>query len=140
MTTEPSVAVEIRWTSAPDEGARLVAAGFEPVECSFADQSVVGPLEMDHHGHLSHLEGVATRAYRDHFGARREDPRFVVTGTADADATFAIAALAGLLPHPPGWGGREAVGGGPRGIALTREQARRAAEQIAAAIARHASA
>ena len=38
------------------------------------------------------------RGYRDHQGARVEDPRFVVTGRADADATFAIAALAGLLP------------------------------------------
>jgi hypothetical protein len=55
---------------------------------------------MDHHAALSGLEGVAVRAYRDHFGARREDPRFVVTGAADADATFCIASLAGLLPHP----------------------------------------
>lgn len=61
---------------------------------------MVGSLKMDHHGDNSHLEGVAVRAYRDHFGVRKDDPRFVVTGMADADATFAIAALCGLLPHP----------------------------------------
>jgi hypothetical protein len=55
---------------------------------------------MDHHGEYSDLDGVAVRAYRDHFSARKDDPRFVVTGNADADATFAIAALAGMLPHP----------------------------------------
>jgi len=79
---------------------RLTAEGFCPVECSIGGESITDDLQMDHHGELSHLEGVAVRAYRDHFGSRREDPRFVVTGNADADATFAIAALAGLLPHP----------------------------------------
>ena len=82
------------------EAQRLREAGFCPVECSFGEESVVDGLRMDHHGAISHLEGVAIRAYRDHFGARRADPRFVVTGAADADATFAIAALAGWLPHP----------------------------------------
>ena len=76
-------------------------AGAEPIECSFgSDGSVVGSLYMDHHGAYSDLEGVALRAYRDHFGARKDDPRFVVTGAADADACFCIAALAGILPHP----------------------------------------
>lgn len=92
--------MDIRWTANKEEAQALAAQGFEPIECSFADQSVLGALAMDHHGRMSHLEGVAIRAYRDQFGARRDDPRFVVTGTADADATFAIAALAGLLPHP----------------------------------------
>src|SRR5258708_10597265 len=59
---------------------------------------------MDHHGVLAHLESVALRAWRDHRGARCADPRFVVTGAADADATFAIAALAGLLPEGRGLG------------------------------------
>jgi hypothetical protein len=44
---------------------------------------------------------VAVRSYRDHFGACKAGVQgFVVTGDADADATFAIAALAGMLPHP----------------------------------------
>lgn len=83
-----------------EEALHLRDEGFCPIECSFGDESVVDELQMDHHGPLSHLEGVAIRAYRDHFGTRCKDPRFVVTGGADADATFAIAALAGLLPHP----------------------------------------
>lgn len=92
--------MEIVWTASVDEVRALLARGYEPVECALGSESIVGPLQMDHHGRLSHLEGVALRAYRDHFGSRRETPRFVVTGTADADATFAIASLAGVLPHP----------------------------------------
>lgn len=83
-----------------EEIRALVAEGFCPVECSIGGESIVDALEMDHHGKLSHLEGVAVRAYRDQFAARKSDPRFVVCGTADADACFAIASLAGLLPHP----------------------------------------
>ena len=78
----------------------LVSQGFCPVECSIGGESITDVLQMDHHGQLSHLESVALRAYRDHFGVRAEDPRFVLTGVADADACFCIAALAGLLPHP----------------------------------------
>ena len=77
----------------------LVAAGFCPVECSFGDVSVVDELELDHHGSKSHLESVAIRAYRDFFGVRTEDPRFVINHI-DADSIFAVASLAGLLPHP----------------------------------------
>ena len=76
----------------------MIAAGYEAVECSIDGRSLVGALEMDHHGERSHLEGVAVRGYRDHLGARRDDPRFVVTGRADEDATFCVAALAGFLP------------------------------------------
>ena len=89
----------IRYTMSSRESRALVGEGFCPVECSFGEESVVDALAMDHHGALSHLESVALRAWRDHRGARRDDPRFVVTGAADADATFAIAALAGLLPE-----------------------------------------
>lgn len=76
-----------------------VAQGYCPVECSFGNKSVVDELEMDHHGEKSDLESVAIRAYRDHFGARADDPRFVLNHV-DADCIFAVAALAGLLPHP----------------------------------------
>lgn len=90
--------VHVNEKTAADE---FTGQGYEPIECSFGHfGSSMGPLAMDHHGAESHREGVAIRAYRDHFGSRKDDPRFVVTGAADADATFAIAALCGLLPHP----------------------------------------
>ena len=94
--------IRIIHTSNLQEAERLVKEGWEPVECSIDGQSVVSRLQMDHHGKLSHLEGVAIRAYRDHFGAcaNGKTQGFVVTGVADADACFAIAALAGMLPHP----------------------------------------
>jgi hypothetical protein len=82
------------------EARQLCAQGFCPVECAFGGESILDALAMDHHGTESHREAVSIRAWRDHAGARRTDPRFVVTGTPDADATFAIAALAGLLPKP----------------------------------------
>jgi len=78
---------------------QLRELGYEPIECSIGGESIVGPLEMDHHGERSHLEGVAIRAYRDFFGARKNG-RFVTTGPIDADACFATAALMGILPHP----------------------------------------
>ena len=95
------MSIQVIHTNNPQFCQNLTAEGFEPIECSFGNQgSVIGPLVMDHHGEHSHLTGVALRAYTENFGARREDPRFVVTGAADADACFCIAALAGLLPHP----------------------------------------
>lgn len=91
--------MEIKFTNDYHEAVGLAKIGYEPIECSFGSKgSVVGKLVMDHHGEYSNLEGVAIRAYRDHFGAMADDPRFVVTGKADADACFAIAALAGILP------------------------------------------
>lgn len=93
--------IEIVHVNEKTAADKLAGEGYEPIECSFGHfGSSMGPLAMDHHGAESHREGVAIRAYRDHFGSRKDDPRFVVTGAADADATFAIAALCGLLPHP----------------------------------------
>lgn len=91
--------LQIVHTNRADEARALRDAGFEPVECAFGQLgSILGPLELDHHGTESHREGVALRACRDLYGARRHDPRFVVTGTPDADAVLAIVALAGLVP------------------------------------------
>jgi len=93
--------MDIRHTNQMVVAVAMNVEGYEPIECSFGSEgSVVGPLKMDHHGEYSDLEGVALRAYRDHYGERPKDPKFVVTGAADADACFSIAALAGLLPHP----------------------------------------
>ena len=93
------------------EARALLAEGFCPVECSFGPESVVDDLRMDHHGQLAYLESVAVGAYRDHYGVRACDPRFVVTGAADADATFAIASLAGLVPAPQRAGMDRSVAG-----------------------------
>lgn len=93
-----SIPLDIRHTTSFEEAETLTAQGYEPIECAFGRGSVLGPLAMDHHGQESWREGVAIRAYRDHYGSRREDPRFVVTGTADADATLAILCLTGWLP------------------------------------------
>jgi len=54
---------------------------------------------MDHHGILSNFEAVSIRAYRDCYGARKYNPRFVIGKPADEDATFAAASLAGILPE-----------------------------------------
>lgn len=89
--------LDIEVVRSAEEARALAEAGWCPVECSFGAESIVDELQMDHHGTHSHRESVAVRAYRDHHGARAADPRFVLTGVADADATFAIAALAGIL-------------------------------------------
>lgn len=90
--------VQIRYTDSWDEACALRDEGFEPVECAFGGHgSVLGRLAMDHHGTESHRPGVAIRAFGDAFGARERDPRFVVTGTPDADALLAIVGMAGLV-------------------------------------------
>lgn len=90
----------VRVTNDAAEVRTLISQGYAAIECSIGGESLVCDLEMDHHGERSHLESVAVRAYRDHFGARKDDQRFVIVGSPDADATFCVAALAGLLPHP----------------------------------------
>lgn len=99
--------VQIAHVATKAEAERLAAEGWEPIECSFGTEgSALGRFALDHHGEESGREGVALRAWRDHHGALESDPRFVTTGDADEDATFAIACLAGLLPHPSR-GGRD---------------------------------
>ncbi|MFP4148781.1 MAG: hypothetical protein ACLFV0_04760 [Nitriliruptoraceae bacterium] len=102
-------ALEIVATDDASTAEHFRAAGACPVECAFGPVSVVDELRMDHHGDLADLEPVALRAWRDHHGARREDPWFVVAGTVDADAAFAIAALAGLVPGPDDEGNERAA-------------------------------
>ena len=92
--------LDLVFTHKYKEACRLRDAGYEPIECAFGQHgSVLGAYALDHHGAESHREGVAIRACRDHYGALAEDPRFVVTGSPDADAVLCIVALAGLVPQ-----------------------------------------
>ena len=92
--------LDILYTSRYEEALRYAQQGYEPIECAFGSHgSVLGPLNMDHHGSEAWREGVALRACRDHYGALRSHRCFVVTGTPDADAVLAIVALAGLVPE-----------------------------------------
>jgi len=90
--------MKIEVASSVQQALALRSAGWCPVECAFGTESVVDELVLDHHGPFSNLEPVSIRGYRDHQGCRRADPRFVVAGSPDADATFAIASLADVLP------------------------------------------
>ena len=51
-----------------------------------------------------------------------------------AEKLFGPGGLRNVFPHllPAGWGGREAIGGSPRGTRLTRAQARGSAHAVAA--------
>lgn len=54
----------IHTSSAKKAGSIMALDGHEPIECSFGtDGSVLGPLNMDHHGAESNREGVAIRAH-----------------------------------------------------------------------------
>lgn len=88
--------VEVKFVLDLLEAQSLAKQGFEPVECSFGNESVVGPLKLDHHGELSSEEPVSLKATKlAQEGIRRN--RFVVTGTPDADQIYAILALSGQV-------------------------------------------
>ena len=92
--------MDLKFTHEYAEAVALRDAGYEPIECAFGQYgSVLGRYDMDHHGTESHREGVAIRACRDVYGALAADPRFVVTGTPDADAVLAIVALSARVPR-----------------------------------------
>lgn len=112
------VQIQVRIVNNLPQAQKLVSEGFCPVECSIGGVSVVDGLMLDHHGEHSHREPVAIRAYRDLYGKRADDPRFIVAGNADADASFAIAALAGIIPHPQ----RFVAPGTPPAIAASNTQ------------------
>lgn len=78
------------------DAQRLVARSWTPVEAAYGRQSVIDDLRLDHHGDLWELGPVALRAATEAHGARRDRPWFV-TAAADADATLAMAALAGTV-------------------------------------------
>lgn len=71
--------------------------GYEPVECAFGGESVVGGLLLDHHGKYSGEEAVSIKAARLRQGGISRN-KFVVTGKADCDMCYAIVALSGRIP------------------------------------------
>ena len=89
--------IDIRYANTPEEAEDFVRKGYEPVECSFGDKSVVGDLQLDHHGNLSHLEPVSISAARLAIEGIRKN-KFVVTGRPDCDQIYAIAVLGGKIP------------------------------------------
>ncbi len=90
--------LEIILASTLEDAKKLLEQGYCPVEVSFGGENVIDELMLDHHGMMSYMDSVAIRAYRDFYGKRVDDPRFVINHV-DADCIFAVAALAGLLPH-----------------------------------------
>lgn len=77
-----------------EEAVAARDAGYEPIECSFGRQSVLGPLKMDHHGPYENQLPVSLRAFghatRPDF---RSSGKYVVTGQPDADSIYALLAL-----------------------------------------------
>jgi hypothetical protein len=75
-------------------------AGWCPVEVSAGGESIVDELQLDHHGSLSELEGVALRGYRDYFRIRAANSKIVFLGFPDEDACWCAASVLRILPHP----------------------------------------
>jgi len=86
---------EILYASNMAEALDMATKGFEPVECAFGREgSAVGRYKLDHHGQYSGEEAVSVKAARLALeGVKLQ--RFVVTGDADCDQCYAIAALSG---------------------------------------------
>jgi hypothetical protein len=41
--------LDLRYCSSAEDAQALYDNGYEPVECSLAAKSVIGPLKLDHH-------------------------------------------------------------------------------------------
>jgi hypothetical protein len=89
--------IEILYAPTLEQATLALEAGYEPVECSFGRESVVGEYVLDHHGKYSAEEAVSTKAAKLASDGIKLN-RFVVTGAADTDQMYAVAALAGAIP------------------------------------------
>jgi len=82
-----------------EEALLLRAYGFEPIECVFGDESVVGPLGMDHHAQHSKEPPVSLKAARLALSEGFIPVfNFAVSGLFDADAVSAIGYLNKTIP------------------------------------------
>jgi len=86
--------VNIRYAQTLEEAINYEKEGYEPVECSFGKHSVVGKLLLDHHGQYSGQDAVSIKAAKFALNGIKLK-NFVVTGEADCDQCYAIAALSG---------------------------------------------
>lgn len=89
--------VELLYAPTFEEANLALQKGYEPVECSFGWESAVGEHLLDHHGKYSGKEAVSIKAARLALAGTRLN-RFVVTGAADTDQMYAVAALGGAIP------------------------------------------
>ena len=84
--------LELVYTNNFKEASKYRDQGYEPVECSFGKESVIGPLKLDHHGPYSAEEPVSLKAFKlvkeGYFRSK-----FVVTGMADPDSVYCMLAL-----------------------------------------------
>jgi hypothetical protein len=85
-------AVDLKYANTVEEAWKHCAEGFEPVECAFGRESVVGPRVLDHHGQYSKNEAVSIKAAKLVLGGE-EHYKFVVAGAPDHDQMYAIATL-----------------------------------------------
>jgi hypothetical protein len=98
--------IDIRYAKTEEACMRWISLGYIPIECSFGETSYVIPLEtqyggtyegFDHHGKLSHLSPVSWQAINT-VSKLKGAPftKFVVTGSPDLDACFAILTLSSV--------------------------------------------
>lgn len=121
--TVPSLnGLQIRYASTREEAEFGRDRGYEPIECSFGDCSVIGRLGLDHHGIFSHEEPVSLKAVRlvmEQGGRDRIDESkstnfeavansFQFAGMADADAVYAALVLSRVVR--PSWELGKAIG------------------------------
>lgn len=100
--------LEIRYARTVEEAEAGRDHGFEPIECSFGLRSVVGPLQLDHHGSLAGEEPVSLKAAKIMLqnGGGERSPlqglsqiarRFQFAGMPDPDSVYAALVLSGVI-------------------------------------------
>lgn len=89
--------IQLIYANTIDEAISARDSGFEPVECAFGKESVVGPLVLDHHGKYSAEPAVSIKAAHLANDGISLD-KFVITGRADCDLCYAIAVLSRQIP------------------------------------------
>ncbi|GEM_PF-6070820 len=91
--------MDLRYARTLQEAITARDAGFEPIECCFGKESVVGRYRLDHHGDYSHHLPVSIQA--NNLALRRGfEPleRLVVSGKPDPDSTHAGNLITGNVP------------------------------------------